>query len=264
MTKKCSFFIVLSLASLFFLFSVTTRAAKGAEAQKFLSTAEIVSRLSTTNRAPASVGVTVLNTDVDLRAYDSPVASQFGGTCSAFATAAVMDNVLRARGINKTVSRRDLWNMYAVADSDYAIQAASKYYLTDVQYYPDYGTVAPDYKDHRSFKITQTKHHKYDHEGAIRALDQQHPVVMAIKVPADLSNCKATVSDKSYATKGHHVMAAVGYHLDANVAGGGYFILKNSWGTKCGDNGYHYYPFALCKRKDLYCYSIEVDAVEAK
>ena len=56
-------------------------------------------------------------------------------------------------------------------------------------------------------------------------------------------------------------MAAVGYKLDDQVAGGGYFILKNSWGSECGDEGYHYYPFALCQRTDLYCYFIEVDDV---
>jgi C1A family cysteine protease len=266
MTKKCSFFLALSIASLFFLFSVTTRAAKGAETAKFLSTEEVVARLSksTASRTPASIAFGVTNDHVDLRANDSPVVSQFGGTCSAFGTAAVMDNVLRANGINKTVSRRDLWNMYGAYDADYAVQAASKNYITELQYYPDSGTRAPDYKEKRSLKISQTTHHSYNFEGAIRALDQKHPVVFAVRVPSDLSNCKPTVSEKSYRTKGHHVMAAVGYHLDAKVAGGGYFILKNSWGTKCGDQGYHYYPFELCKRNDLYCYAIEVNSVESR
>ena len=87
---------------------------------------------------------------------------------------------------------------------------------------------------------------------------------MAIQVPESMANCDTVVSPTSAATSGGHVMAAVGYTLNDSVAGGGYFILKNSWGTDCGDKGYLYYPFALCTRSDLYCYFIEVDQVAAK
>ena len=79
-----------------------------------------------------------------------------------------------------------------------------------------------------------------------------------------MANCDTMVDPKSKKTSGEHVMAAVGYKLDDKISGGGYFILKNSWGTDCGDNGYIYYPFALCKRSDLYCYFIEVDTVAEK
>ncbi len=266
MTKRFSFFIALSLASLFFLFSVTTRAAKGAEISKFLPTSEVVSQLSSRSklRAPASISFAVNHSDIDLRSNDSPVVSQFGGTCSTFATAAAMENVLRSQGNQKLVSHRDLWSQYGVYDVDAAINAASSNFITELQYWPDNGTQTTDYKEHRSLKISRSVAHEYNYEEAIKALDQKHPVVMAIQVPSDISNCKPTISENSKRTKGNHVMAAVGYHLDPAVAGGGYFILKNSWGTSCGDQGYHYYPFELCKRKDLYCYFIEVDEVESR
>ena len=266
MTKKFSFFIALSIASLFFLFSVTTRAAKSAELEKFLSTDEVVEKLSSTQaeRAPASVAFAVHHADVDLRRNDTAVVSQFGGTCSTFATAAVMENILHSRGIKKQVSHRDLWNQYAVYDAAVAVNAASKNYITELKYWPDYGNQDPTYQEHRSLRISRSVDHEYNFENALKALDQHHPVVMAVQVPSDLSNCKPTVSEKSYRTKGNHVMAAVGYHLDTKVAGGGYFILKNSWGSECGDKGYHYYPFELCKRNDLYCYFIEVDEVESR
>lgn len=266
MTKKFSFFIALSIASLMFLFSITSRAANGAENEKrFLSPEEIVSRLRSNmpDRAPAAIAFGVSRNAVDLRSFDSPIANQFGGTCSAFATAAAMENVLAARGIRKEVSRRDLWNRYSSYDMDVAIRAASKYFIAELNYYPDYGNRAPDYQDHRTLRISRTTHHRYQLETAVQALDQGNPLVMAVQVPADLSKCKATVDAKSYRTKGDHVMEAVGYRLDSSVAGGGYLILKNSWGSDCGDHGYHYYPFALCKRKDLYCYFVEVNAVEA-
>jgi C1A family cysteine protease len=260
MTKKISFLIALSLMGL------AAEGAMNTALPKFLSQQEIVARFSSTqsSRTPASLPVSVNNTDVDLRAYDSPVVSQFGGTCSTFATAAVMENVLRSHGVQKLVSHHDLWNDYGVYDADAAVQAASNNYITELQYWTDNGTRAADYQDHQSMKITQSTPHQYDYQAAIRALDQNHPVVMAIQVPKDLDNCSPTIDPNSARTKGNHVMAAVGYHLDSSVAGGGYFILKNSWGPDCGDHGYHYYPFALCQRNDLYCYFIEVNNVESK
>ncbi len=266
MSKKFSFFIALSLASLFFLFSVTTRAAKvEADHNRFLTTEEVVSRLSSTQpgRAPASIAFGLTQNHVDLRHFDSPVVNQFGGTCSAFATAAAIENVLHSKGIHKDVSRRDLWSQYSAYDMDHAISAASRNHVTELQYWPDYGTRNPDYQSYRSIKINRTTHHQYNLETAVQALDQGHPLVMAIQVPADLSNCKPTINAKSPRTRGDHVVEAVGYHLDPSVSGGGYLILKNSWGAECGDKGYHYYPFALCKRKDLYCYFVEIDEVEA-
>jgi C1A family cysteine protease len=260
MNFKFSFFVGLSAMSLMFLLSVTSRAS-GAP---FMTTGEIVSQLQTTNRAPASAGVSLNQNDVDLRAFDSPVDSQFGGTCSAFAVASAMDNVLKAHGISKAVSKRYLWSTYSNYDMDVAVKAASQYDLVEYQYWPTNGPRAADYRDHMSIKMTQSIGHEYNLEGALRGLDQNHPIVMAVQVPADLSNCKPTVSAISSRTKGQHVMAVVGYHLDEKVPGGGYLIAKNSWGNKCGDQGYHYYPFALCKRKDLYCYFTEVIGVQAK
>ncbi|HLA83176.1 MAG TPA: C1 family peptidase, partial [Thermoguttaceae bacterium] len=52
------------------------------------------------------------------------------------------------------------------------------------------------------------------------------------------------VSDYQPMTGGNHAVVVVGFADDANVAGGGYWIIKNSWGTDYGDNGYGYVPFA--------------------
>jgi C1A family cysteine protease len=266
MTKKFSFFIALSIASLMFLFSITSRAEiDNKQDSSFLSPSEIIFRLSSRNaqRAPAMIQLGLNQPSVDLRKFDSPVADQFGATCSAFATAAAMENVLRSKGITKEVSRRDLWNRYSEYDMDLAIRAASRNHLAELQYYPDFGNRAPDYQNHRTLKINRSTHHQYRLESALKALDQGNPLVMAVQVPNDLSKCKATIDAHSRRTKGDHVMAAVGYQLDASVPGGGYLILKNSWGSDCGDRGYHYYPFALCQRNDLYCYFVEVNEVES-
>jgi C1A family cysteine protease len=43
---------------------------------------------------------------------------------------------------------------------------------------------------------------------------------------------------------GGHAVFAVGYQDDSSWSGGGYFIVKNSWGTNWGDKGYFYFPYA--------------------
>jgi C1A family cysteine protease len=43
---------------------------------------------------------------------------------------------------------------------------------------------------------------------------------------------------------GGHAVFAAGYKMDAKWPGGGYLIVKNSWSTAWGDQGYFYMPFA--------------------
>lgn len=202
---------------------------------------------------------------LDLRRFDGPIESQFGGTCSAFATAAAMDNVLRQKGVNKQVSERHLWSTYGVYDAWYAVEAAKKYPLTEDQYWPVNGSRKSNYMDYASLRITQAREFEYEWKPALQAMGRDgKPLVLAIQVPSDLANCRVDVRATSSRTSGQHVIEAVGYQLDDSVAGGGYFIVKNSWGTDCGEKGYHYYPFQLCERSDLYCYAIEVIDVESK
>lgn len=42
---------------------------------------------------------------------------------------------------------------------------------------------------------------------------------------------------------GGHAVFCCGYKTDANAPGGGYLIVKNSWGKVWGDAGYFYMPF---------------------
>jgi C1A family cysteine protease len=48
---------------------------------------------------------------------------------------------------------------------------------------------------------------------------------------------------------GGHAVFCVGYKTDSTAAGGGYLIVKNSWGVGWGDQGYFYMPFAYIQPK---------------
>ena len=48
----------------------------------------------------------------------------------------------------------------------------------------------------------------------------------------------------SEAVVGGHAVFIAGYQTDPTTAGGGYLMVKNSWSTGWGDNGYFYMPFA--------------------
>jgi len=50
---------------------------------------------------------------------------------------------------------------------------------------------------------------------------------------------------------GGHAIFCVGYRDDANYAGGGYVIFKNSWGTGWGDQGYGYLPYQYVSNHKL-------------
>lgn len=43
---------------------------------------------------------------------------------------------------------------------------------------------------------------------------------------------------------GGHAVFCAGYQCDNSEPGGGHFIIKNSWNTNWGDQGYFYMPFA--------------------
>jgi hypothetical protein len=59
-------------------------------------------------------------------------------------------------------------------------------------------------------------------------------------------------------SKDGHGVILVGYGLDAKVAGGGYFILRNSWGPRFADKGYARITFAFAKKYGIDAYIVSV------
>ena len=71
------------------------------------------------------------------------------------------------------------------------------------------------------------------------ALSTYGPLVTTMNVYYDFFSYRTGVYEYvSGAYQGGHAVVIVGYQDDASVDGGGYFIVKNSWGTGWGESGF--------------------------
>ena len=58
--------------------------------------------------------------------------------------------------------------------------------------------------------------------------------------------------------RGGHAYSIQGYLRDQGAPGGGYFVVKNSWGRWFGDDGYGYQPFACATGSGAEAFRVEV------
>ena len=197
---------------------------------------------------------------VDLRSKDSPIENQWDGTCTAHGLRNVIDN---KGGVQ--VSTRHIWSAYRQYSCDAAILAwQGKGCITSAKAWPQDVADAPaNYLATTNCKVylKNVTDIGDDIQGMIDALDKGNPVYLGITVTNSMINCDSILTANSHATNGGHALAIVGYHLDHSIVGGGYFIIKNSWDTDCGDSGYQYVPFQYCLRSDMYCMMWSIDNV---
>jgi C1A family cysteine protease len=199
---------------------------------------------------------------VDMRHRDTPVKKQFGGTCTAFGLLASMEN---AMGGTLELSPKHFWSQYATYSSARAVRAATENRGTvEMKWWPSRNrNPYKGYKDQPWYKLAKHQALEGDVARAVESVAQGHPVFIAFSTPRDLLvNKPVRVDPEStqYKRSGHAV-AIVGYELDPATPGGGSFLLKNSWGDKAGDRGYHWYPFVLCTKKRMYCLFWSVEGV---
>ncbi len=60
------------------------------------------------------------------------------------------------------------------------------------------------------------------------------------------------VSDSGYG----HIIVIVGYQDDDSIKNGGYWIVRNSWGSEWGENGYFKIPYDECNIAKYYAYKV--------
>ncbi|XP_039257663.2 pro-cathepsin H-like isoform X1 [Styela clava] len=83
---------------------------------------------------------------------------------------------------------------------------------------------------------------KDDEESIVNAVGTMNPVSVAFQVTPDFQHYKSGIYSNpkcgSLPSQVNHAVLAVGY--DADVSGKPYWIIKNSWGTTFGIEGYFY------------------------
>lgn len=97
-------------------------------------------------------------------------------------------------------------------------------------------------------------------QNILKTISEKNPVGVSVDVSQSLRNAAYSegIIDPNYERNTEylddldievgigHAMLIVGFVTSSKVPGGGYFILKNSWGRERGDQGYFYLPFAYC------------------
>jgi len=106
--------------------------------------------------------------------------------------------------------------------------------------------------------VIATAHQLYSSVGRIRqALYRGYPVIISIESETNfivagqksgvVSTAFAEDPEESIDDAGHATLA-VGYQDDPAVEGGGYLIVKNSWGTDWGDSGLGYMTYKWAEK----------------
>jgi hypothetical protein len=192
----------------------------------------------------------------DLRAHDSPVKNQGARlTCTAFAIVAALENMLHQEHDRVfDLSEEHLWSYYGRPSRHDALRNARDRYIATESAWPyggrPAGTVS-GFAKLRSYLESTPK------VAAITdSLNDGRPVTISIDMNSSFKRPGATgiVDARASGWGERHFIEISAIQLDASVPGGGYFVVKNSWGTGWGNAGYGYLPFEYCRRSTCYAY----------
>ena len=200
---------------------------------------------------------------IDLRNAFTPVKDQGeAGSCTIFAITAIYEYLLnKIKAGDPDLSERFVFYNTCVknqrpnggASFKDVIDSIANYGICNEEDCP-YSTFVEDlqseptevaYKNALNHKIIEAKMVKVEHAHITAALSQGYPVAVAMKVfdsfgngykGYELTPQKDEVDNGNFE---YHSMVICGYSEEDNI-----YIVRNSWGTKFGDNGYCYLPFA--------------------
>jgi hypothetical protein len=195
--------------------------------------------------------------------WDTPPKNQGSRPwCTAFAQVTVMENMIR-HGFGEIVDLSEIHHFrnYNQYDCYASIKASQSYKIIPEASWPyNAGGPVSGYKEHGLAKITGyrslTKMSQV--KDAIRA---NHPVHIGLDINGSWNAPgKNGRLSSGGGGGGGHAITIVGFYEDSTYSGGGYFLIKNSWGTKWGDMGYGRVPYDYCNYG--WCVLLETLGVE--
>jgi len=197
---------------------------------------------------------------IDLRANDTGIRNQGSeGTCTAFATVASIENLIkRFYGQSIDISERHHWTTYGDYQTTSSLRVASSAPIVAEATWPYYGRRPSSLSGQGLAKLNSYTTTQLALEPVVASLRKGQPVVIAVGVLSSMMNPKqgGIITGGSQQGRSGHALAVTGAIIDSRVPGGGYFILKNSWGTSWGDKGYGYASFDYCQRTWCSAYSV--------
>jgi len=208
--------------------------------------------------------------DVNGRDYTTPVRNQGSvGTCWAFAAVAALEAKLEISA-GRPDWDPDLSEQHLVSEGNMGGTGGGFEFLA-ISFFESTGVVTEDELPYRASDTSPdwpladgwedrvariTEHEEWlknsnaqvkwalEHYGPlVSAMDSMNdwywpvgtPLGITRSAPADVTG--GVVDKLGWAD---HAVAVVGYRDDRSVPGGGYWIIKNSWGSSWGDGGYGY------------------------
>ena len=200
--------------------------------------------------------VTITPTGVDLRGRDAPIKDQIGPICTAYAGNAGIENLI-GKGA-PDLSEDYTFSIYGQYSVDAFAEEVPNKALALATAWPRGGRKSASFTTTNHKLITISYLGDGETAKAKQSLQRAHPVYLGLEVPSDMASCLASIRPTTKVTNGGHATLIVGNKDDASnpALGGGYWIVRNSWSTACGDKGYQYLPYSYCDKS--YCYMYEM------
>ncbi len=206
---------------------------------------------------------------IDLRSSCTPVKNQGQmGACGPFAVTAAYEYILnKNKQKDCDLSERFLYYNVRKANNEISEDNGSTFYdlftslgkdgicLEDFFPYDDNdletSPVEEAYIDAQKRKVLKAKNVERDLDHIRSAVSEGYPVIVSVNLYESFGSTGGFIThpkqdEELYGKHGRHAMLICGYSDEDK-----FFIVRNSWGSSFGDNGYCYMPYSYIGNKDL-------------
>ena len=204
--------------------------------------------------------------DIDGKDYTTPVRDQgSAGTCWAFATMSAFESKLEISAGDPDWNP-DMSEQHLVSDPNGGGDIGGGWPVQSLQFLVDTGVVteaelpyagedipagwplAAGWED-RTYQITSYNPSPGVTTGGLKIMLQLYgPLITNIDMYNDLWFPGEAEPEIPAINTINHSVAVIGFVDDPSLTAGGYWIIKNSWGTDWGDDGYGYSLYGFFER----------------